>query len=234
MKALKRSLAGRRRTVAAVVAATVVLGGVGAASAIAFADDDSTYTTVLPMASTHDGDHDRSGTHDDFDHDGTLAASAKVGLKQAADAATKSLAGTVTEVELDGWQGKVVWKVDIIDAKGIEHEVIVNAADGKVTAGRADHDQDTDDSGDAALAKSAKTGLGQAVDAALSKAPGTATSAELDDHHGKTAAWHVDVTDGQGTAHEVTVDAQTGKVTATHTGPAHSRSKSTDDDREDD
>ncbi|MEU6009495.1 PepSY domain-containing protein [Streptomyces sp. NPDC047453] len=236
MKALKRSLAGRRRTVAAVVAATVVLGGVGAASAIAFADDDSTYTTVVPMAGTHDddGDHHRSGTHDDFDHDGTLAASAKVGLKQAADAATKSVAGTVTEVELDGWQGKAVWKVDIVDAKGIEHEVIVNAADGKVTAGRADHDQDTDHSGDAALAKSARTGLGQAVDAAFSKAPGTATSAELDDHHGKTAAWHVDVTDGQGTAHEVTVDAQTGKVTATHTGPAHSRSKSTDDDREDD
>ncbi|MFF4829221.1 hypothetical protein [Streptomyces sp. NPDC001312] len=51
---------------------------------------------------------------------------------------------------------------------------------------------------------------------------------------GKTVAWHVEVTDGQGTAHEVTVDAQTGKVAATHTGPAHSRSKSTDDDREDD
>ncbi|MEV5080683.1 PepSY domain-containing protein [Streptomyces sp. NPDC056159] len=236
MKALKRSLAGRRRTVAAVVAATVVLGGVGAASAIAFADDDSTYTTVVPTAGTHDddGDHDRSGTHDDSDHDGTLAASAKVGLKQAVDAATKSVAGTVTEVELDGRRGKVVWEVDIVDAKGVEHEVTVNAADGKTIVGKADHDEGADHRGDAALAKSARTGLGQAVDTALDKVPGTATSAELDDHHGKTAAWHVHVTDDRGAAHEVTVDAQTGKVTATHTAQAHSGSKDRDDNREDD
>ncbi|MFF0791885.1 hypothetical protein [Streptomyces spiralis] len=30
------------------------------------------------------------------------------------------------------------------------------------------------------------------------------------------SAWHVDIADGHGTAHEVTVDAQTGKVTTTH------------------
>lgn len=233
MKAFKRSLTGRRRTAAAVVAATVVLGGAGAASAIAFADDDSTYTTVGTMAGTHDDDddHDRAGSHDDSDHDGTLAESAKVGLKQAADVATKSVAGTVTEVELDGWQGKAVWKVDIVNAKGAEHEVTVNAADGKVIAGRADRDEDADDHRDAALAK---TGLGQAVDTALNKVPGTATSAELDDDHGRTAAWHIDVTDDQGAAHEVTVDAQTGKVTATHTDQGHSSSKGADEDREDD
>ncbi|MFI1289957.1 PepSY domain-containing protein [Streptomyces sp. NPDC020792] len=222
MKALKRSLAGRRRTVSAVVAATVVLGGAGAASAIALAGDD------------HGGAHATAGTtsdtHDGSDHDGRLA---RVGLKQAADAATTSVAGTVTEVEPDGRRGQPVWEVDIVDAEGIEHEVTVNAADGKVSAGRADRVGDTADPDDAALAKSARTGLGQAVDTALDKVPGTATSAELDDHHDRTTAWHIDVTDDQGAAHEVVVDARTGKVTATHTGPAHARGHGADDDRED-
>ncbi|MFE9308963.1 PepSY domain-containing protein [Streptomyces sp. NPDC006706] len=226
MKALKRSLAGRRRTVSAVVAATVVLGGAGAASAIALAGDD------------HGGAHATAGTtsdtHDGSDHDGGLARSARVGLKQAADAATTSVAGTVTEVEPDARRGQPVWEVDIVDAKGIEHEVTVNAADGKVSAGRADRVGDTADPDDAALAKSARTGLGQAVDTALDKVPGTATSAELDDHHDRTAAWHIDVTDDQGAAHEVVVDARTGKVTATHPGPAHARGHGADDDREDD
>ncbi|MFJ6562536.1 PepSY domain-containing protein [Streptomyces sp. NPDC091412] len=226
MKALKRSLAGRRRTVSAVVAATVVLGGAGAVSALALAGDD------------HGGAHATAGAtsdaHDGSDRDGRLAGSVRVGLKEAADAATTSLAGTVTEVEPDGRRGQAVWEVDIVDAKGIEHEVTVNAADGKVIAGRADRVGDTADPDDAALAKSARTGLGQAVDTALDKVPGTATSAELDDHHDRTAAWHIDVTDGQGAAHEVVVDARTGKVTATHTGPAHSRGHGADDDREDD
>ncbi|MFD4976277.1 PepSY domain-containing protein [Streptomyces sp. NPDC058424] len=226
MKALKRSLAGRRRTLAAVAAATVVLGGAGAASAIAFADDD------------HGRAHATAGTtfdtHDDSDHDSRLARSTEVGLKQAAGAATKSLAGTVTEVELDGRRGEAVWEVDIVDAKGIEHEVTVNAADGEVIAGRADRVVDTAGRGDAALAESARTGLGQAVDTALGKVPGTATSAELDGHHDGTAAWHIDVTDDQGAAHVVVVDARTGKVTATHTGPAHSRGNGADDDGEHD
>ncbi|MFE7231666.1 PepSY domain-containing protein [Streptomyces sp. NPDC002405] len=227
MKALKRSLTGRRRTVSAVVAATVVLGGAGAASAIAFTDDD--HGRAHATAGT------TSDTHDGSDHDGRLARSAGVGLKQAADAATTSLAGTVTEVELeDGRRGEAVWEVDIVDAKGIEHEVTVSAADGKVIAGRADRVGDTADHDDAALAESARTGLGQAVDTALDKVPGTATSAELDDHHDRTAAWHVGVTDDRGVAHEVVVNAQTGKVTATHTGPAHSRGHGADDDREDD
>ncbi|MEU6011268.1 PepSY domain-containing protein [Streptomyces sp. NPDC047453] len=72
------------------------------------------------------------------------------------------------------------------------------------------------------------------MDTALGKVPGTATSAELDGHRDGTAAWRVDVTDDQGAAHEVVVDARTGKVTAMHTGPAHSRGNGADDDREHD
>ncbi|MFE7214845.1 PepSY domain-containing protein [Streptomyces sp. NPDC001698] len=107
--------------------------------------------------------------------------------------------------------------------------------DGEVIAGTADRVVDTAGRGDAVLAESARTGLGQAVDTALGEVPDTATSAELDGHHHDgAAAWHVDVTDDQGAAREVVVDARTGKVTATHTGPAHSRGNGADDDREHD
>ncbi len=154
--------------------------------------------------------------------------------EQAVDAAAKSVAGSVTEVELGGQHGTAVWKTDIIDAKGIEHEALVNATDGKATAGRADRAGDADDRGDAALAKSPETGPGQAAATALDKAPGTATSAELDDDPGKTSAWHVDIVDGHGTEHEVTVDVQTGKVTTTHAAQDHAGIKGTDDDRQHD
>ncbi|MEV5873316.1 PepSY domain-containing protein [Streptomyces sp. NPDC052101] len=222
MKSLKRTLTGRRRTVAAVLAATVVLGGAGAATATAFAEDGDHDDT--PVAATTSPGTD----HDDHDNDAALVRSAKVDIKQAADTATKSLAGTVTAVDLDGQKGKPVWKVDVTDSKGTEHEVSVNATDGKVTATKADRDNDSDDrTGDAALAKSAKsakTDLAKAVDAALAEVKGTATSADLENDHGRTTAWHVDVTDAKGNDHEVTVDAANGKVTAAKT----------DDDRNDD
>ncbi|MDW6063032.1 PepSY domain-containing protein [Streptomyces sp. FXJ1.4098] len=247
MKSLKRSLTGRRRTVAAVLAATVVLGGAGAATAVAFADDGShdsshgsTHGSTHAAAGTtyedrDDGDRDssdRDGTRDGSDDDGTSATKTKIDLKQAADAAVASVAGKVTSVELEGHQGKAVWKVDVATAKGAEHEVTVNATSGKVTAHRTDHD-DSDD--EAALARSAKTGLGQAVDAALKKIPGTATSAELDDDNGRSAAWDIDVTDAKGAEHEVTVDARSGKVTAVRADDDHDdHDRPGDNDRSDD
>lgn len=231
MKPFKRSLTGRRRTAAAVLAATVVLGGAGAATAVAFADDGS-----------HDsGDRnssDRGGTRDGSDDDGAPTTKTKIDLKQAADAAVAAVAGKVTSVELEGHHGKAVWKVDVVTAKGTEHEVTVNTTSGKVTANRIDRDDsdhgDSDD--EAALARSAKTGLGQAVDAALKKIPGTATSAELDDDNGRSAAWDIDVTDAKGAEHEVTVDARSGKVTAVRADDHHDRSGDHDrgDDRDED
>ncbi|MGW3563019.1 PepSY domain-containing protein [Streptomyces sp. NPDC000941] len=231
MKSLKRSLTGRRRTVAAVLAATVVLGGAGAATAVAFADDgshDSTRDSTYD--STYESAHAAAGaTYEDRDDDGTPATKTKIDLKQAADAAVASVAGKVTSVELEGHRGKTVWKVDVLTAKGVEHEVTVNSTSGKVTANRTDHDDNDDE---AALARSAKIGLGQAVDAALKKIPGTATSAELDDDNGRSAAWDIEVTDTKGAEHEVTVDARFGKVTAVRADDHHDRSG--DDDRGDD
>ncbi|MER6984023.1 PepSY domain-containing protein, partial [Streptomyces carpinensis] len=230
------------------------LGGAGAASAVAFTDDDhdSTQAGASTTAGTRHDDHDdhnrsgshddhnrsgshddhnRSGSHDDAD-DGALAKGTGVDLKQAVDTAAKSVAGTVTEVELDGQHSKAVWKVHIVDGKGAEYEVAVNTADGRTTTDRAHHGEDADDHGDAALAKSAGTSLGQAVDRALDKVPGTATAAEFDHDHGRTGAWHVDIADSHGIEHEVAVDTRTGKVTTTHAARGNRGGKGTDDDRE--
>ncbi|MFF7189791.1 PepSY domain-containing protein [Streptomyces sp. NPDC008222] len=230
MNALKRPLTGRRRTMATVLAATVVLGGAGAATAVAFADEGD-HDSSHAAASTHRGD--QGGTTEDSADDGSAAATAtstKTNLKQAADAAVKSVPGTVTAVELEAEHSKTIWKVDIRTDKGAGHEVTVNAADGTVTGNRADQ-------GDDAPAKPAKTGLGQAVDAALNKVQGIATSAHLEADNGRSAAWHVEVTDAKGAEHEITVDAESGKVTAAQADADHGHSADNgtdDDDREED
>ncbi|MCS0601193.1 PepSY domain-containing protein [Streptomyces sp. LP11] len=136
MKARPRTLTGRRRTVATLLAATVVLGGAGAATAAAYAAD---------------GDHGDHGdqrvtattgtdTDTDRDDDSALLKVSTVRIGQAADAATKSVPGTVTGAELDDHRGKPVWEVDVTDAKGTEHEVTVDAANGKVTHTETDDD----------------------------------------------------------------------------------------------
>ncbi|MEU1232482.1 PepSY domain-containing protein [Streptomyces sp. NPDC005828] len=143
MKARLLALTGRRRTLAAVLAATVVLGGAGAATAASFADDDDHDDSPAASASHEREDDDDHGDDHDGDADASLVKSVKVDLDTAAGTAVKSVAGTVTGVELDGVDGKPVWKVDIIDAKGAEHEVTVNAVDGKVTADKPGDDRDS-------------------------------------------------------------------------------------------
>ena len=69
----------------------------------------------------------------------------KVSAVQAAAAATGSVAGTVTSVDLTG-QG--AWEVEVRDSKGVEHEVLVDPADGKVVSSRVDADDDSDDEDD--------------------------------------------------------------------------------------
>ncbi|MFE7168566.1 PepSY domain-containing protein [Streptomyces sp. NPDC057616] len=211
MKVLQRPPTGRRRTAAAVLATAVLLGGAGAATAVPVADDgdDDGARTSAGYDRERRDDHGRDDAYDDSDDGRARAASTGTGLKQAAEAAVKSVAGTVTSAEFEEEHGRAVWKVDVLDAAGTEHDVTVNA-DGKVVA----RSTDQDDGDDAARVKLDRTGLGRAVDAALGRSAGTATSAELDDH-GRAVAWQVDVTDARGTEHEVTVDARSGQVTAT-------------------
>ncbi|MFF3392732.1 PepSY domain-containing protein [Streptomyces sp. NPDC002669] len=210
MKSLEHAPAGSRRMVAAVLAATAALGGATTTATASSADGPRTVRTAVTAPSPGN----------DHDEDAALAKSAEVDIKRAAETAEKSVAGTVTAADLDGSPDKPVWKVDVTDSHGTEHEVTVNATDGKVTATRTDKDQSPEDrSADAALAKSARTDLAKAVDAALAEVDGTATSAGLENDHGTTPAWRIDVTNlkDRNKDHEVTVDATTGKVTATRT-----------------
>ncbi|MFJ7324987.1 PepSY domain-containing protein [Streptomyces cyaneofuscatus] len=88
-----------------------------------------------------------------------------------------------------------------------------------------DRDDRTDDASDdrsddraPAAAKSAGISLDQAVAAALKSVPGTVAQAELDrdddDHNGRTV-WELDVRGSDKKWHDVTVDADNGKVLKT-------------------
>lgn len=101
---------------------------------------------------------------------------------------------------------------------------------------RDDRDDRTDDASDdrsddraPAAAKSAGISLDQAVAAALKSVPGTVTQAELDrdddDHNGRTV-WELDVRGSDKKWHDVTVDADNGKV-------LKSREDDDNDDRDD-
>ncbi|MFF0221345.1 PepSY domain-containing protein [Streptomyces sp. NPDC004629] len=207
MKALNRHLpTGRRRTVTAVLAAAVLLGGAGAATGVAVADG---------------GDRDGSAR----------TGGSAVDPKQAADAAVTSVAGTVTAVEREEEHGRTVWEVDVVDSRGTGHEVTVDAGDRRVTASTTGTRDDRDD---AAAVKSAGTDLGRALKAALAAVNGTVTSVEIDDAADGTAVWEIDVVDAKGTEHEVVVDAATGRVRAAHTDGHDRRGSHRDDDRADD
>ncbi|MFJ3809278.1 PepSY domain-containing protein [Streptomyces sp. NPDC090073] len=221
MRARSHTPAGRRRTVATVIAATVVLGGAGAATAVAFAENGDHHgmkTAAAGSAGTDHGDHASNRT---------IAAAGKVDLKQAVAVATRSAAGTVTEIELDDSLGKPVWKAEVVNARGIEREFTVDATDGTVTATGTAKDDDSDD--DAALVKPARTDVTRAVDTALARIKGTATAAELEAEHG-TPVWHIDVKDARGHDHEVTVGARSGKVTAEEADDHHRHGGSDDHD----
>ncbi|WP_432176966.1 PepSY domain-containing protein [Streptomyces sp. Tue6028] len=233
MKALKRSLTGRHRTLAAVLAATALLGGGAAATAAAVADDrhdDDTRTTAGgTLASRHDDNGRTDDGRDDSGHHRVVVDGTDVDLKSAAEVAAKSVAGTVTEVELEGGAGRTVWKVEVVDSAGVERDVTVDAGDGRILGIGVDRDRDDD-----TRARTAGADLGRAVDAALGAVDGTAVSAELDDHAGGTVGWHVDVVDSAGLEHEIGVDARTGSVVSTRADDGHragaDRHRSGDDD----
>jgi uncharacterized membrane protein YkoI len=135
-----------------------------------------------------------------------------VSIKQAVDAALKTVPGKAEEVELDDEHGRTAWEIDVLAENGARRDVTVDAATGKVLTSRADdRDDDDDDRDDAAALRKAKVTAPAAADAALKAVSGRVTSADFETEHGR-AVWEVDVTGEDGAEHEVTVDAMTGKV----------------------
>ncbi|MFF3781432.1 PepSY domain-containing protein [Streptomyces sp. NPDC001933] len=203
----------KRKIVIAAVTAAVLAGG-GAATAVAFANDDS---------------HDRE-VRSSVANDGT----ARVDVKDAVAAAVEAVPGTVTEAELDDEDGGLVWELDVYGSDKVWHDVTVDAGNGKVLAKHtSDDDDDHGDDRDRHAPRSAAVSLDSAVDAALKANPGTVTSVDLDDHDGRSGKalhWEVDVRGKDGKRHELNVDANTGKVTADRSDDGHDDDRDGDDD----
>lgn len=236
----------RNVTIAAITAA-VLIGGTTAAT-VAFADDGDGGRTPAGSVSAvsladdnddRDNDRDSDRTDDASDDRAPAAAkSTRITLDQAVAAALKSVPGTVTEAELDDDDDdndRAVWELDVRGSDKKWHDVTVDAGNGKVLKTR---DDDNDDRDRHAPRSSAVT-LNQAVDTALKTAPGSVTSIDLDDdddddNRGNVLRWDIDITGKDGTQHELSVDAKTGKVTVDHDDDRDDRADDKDDDRGDD
>lgn len=200
----------KRKFVIAAVTAAVLVGGT-AATAVAFADDDS---------------HDRQARSSVKSGD-----TARTDVAQAVTAAVRAVPGTVTEAELDDEDGGLVWELDVYGSDKVWHDVTVDAGNGKVLGkhtsdnGDADGDDGGDDDRDRSAPRSAPVSLDAAVDAALKTNPGTVTSVDLDDDRddrgGKASHWEVDVRGKDGKQHELNVDAKSGKVTVDRSDDDH-------------
>lgn len=197
----RRILTGRRLLVTALAAAAVAGGG-AATAAVATADD----------------------------RDEGVPSGTRVTAVQAAQAALKAAPGTVEDIDLDDDGDPAVWEVDVVASGGVR-TVSVDAGSGKVVQNRADDDDDDGDddrreaAADAKALGAAKVTAVAAANAALKAAPGTVTS--VDFQTGTTPSWEVEVSGSNGTEHEVTVDAASGKV-------LQNQADDRADDREDD
>ncbi|MCT2548643.1 PepSY domain-containing protein [Streptomyces atratus] len=192
----------KRKFVIAAVTAAVLVGGT-AATAVAFADDDS---------------HDRETRSSVKSGD-----TARTDVAQAVAAAVRAVPGTVTEAELDDEDGGLVWELDVYGSDKVWHDVTVDAGNGKVL-GKHTSDDDGDDDRDRYAPRSAPVPLDAAVDAALKAQSGTVTSVDLDDNDdrsGKALHWEVDVRGKDGKKHELNVDAKSGKVTVDRSDDDH-------------
>ncbi|MEW1691743.1 PepSY domain-containing protein [Streptomyces sp. NPDC091265] len=201
----------KRKIVIAAVTAAVLVGGT-AATAVAFADDDSSGSTAT--ASTSGNSRVSSTT-------------ARVTVGDAVKAAARSVPGTVTEAELDDEDGGLVWELDVYGSDKAWHDVTVDPGNGKVLGKHVDNDDDRDRH----APRKASVTLDEAAAAALRSTPGTVTSIELGDHDGRSGGavrWEVDVRGKDGKEHELNVDAKTAGVTVDRSDDGHG-----DDDGDD-
>ncbi|WP_067462391.1 PepSY domain-containing protein [Actinomadura macra] len=85
----------------------------------------------------HDGDEG-----DDRGDPATAAAlrAAKITASSAAGTALRTVPGTVTSVDFGQRQGKPVWEVDVTDAAGTEHEIVLDAGTAELRANAVDED----------------------------------------------------------------------------------------------
>ncbi|MGW0731926.1 PepSY domain-containing protein [Streptomyces sp. NPDC002851] len=132
------------------------LGAVPGTVSSAELDDDNTWDVdVLGKdgkwhdVTVHAGSGTVRGTHVDDDDDAVTTA--RTDAKEAAAAATRSVPGTVTSVDLDDDGEARAWEVDVQSKDGREHELKVDVNSAKATADHVvtdDSDDDSDDGSD--------------------------------------------------------------------------------------
>ncbi|GAA2224524.1 hypothetical protein GCM10010232_06760 [Streptomyces amakusaensis] len=147
------------------------------------------------------------------DDDKAVPAS-KISVTDAVNSALKKQPGVVESAGRDD-DGDGAWEVEIVDAKGLGHEIRVDAKSAEASVEKDDDDDRDDDrddrdddrrEGDAAVGD-ATVSAQQAVSAALSFRPGAVTEVEFDDGH-----WAIEVRAEDGKEHDVRVDAKTAKA----------------------
>ena len=79
------------------------------------------------------------------DDDAVIAGQARLTSSEAATIATTALPGKVTETKLDDENGYLVWEVEIIDAKGHETELKIDAGNGRLLAAEREDREDKDE-----------------------------------------------------------------------------------------
>jgi uncharacterized membrane protein YkoI len=141
---------------------------------------------------------------------------AKVPLGEAIVFAERASGGKVTKIEIDREEGAVAYEVKILGSEG-KVRLLLDAATGRVL--RNDRkDASAKERATATRLASAKTTLGQAVQAAEQKGGGKAIVANFEDESGHGGAvFEVDIARGDA-VQRVWVDAASGKVVDTASG----------------
>ncbi|MET8676793.1 PepSY domain-containing protein [Streptomyces sp. NPDC004647] len=91
------------------------------------------------------------GSHTDREHDDNLRSALKnadTDAKEAAAAALKSVPGTVESVDLDDDAKAGAWEAEVRGKDGKQHDLLVDAKSGEVTASADDEDGDDDSDSD--------------------------------------------------------------------------------------
>ena len=195
--AMGKALSGRGPMLAAAVAAGALAGVAGTSVA----------TSVV-------------GT----DH-GEGQVTARLSIAHAAETALEAVPGGHIEgLELD-YNGRVLmWEVDVVAADGAMRELHIDSNERRVLANRLDPPEageDGDCAGDgdltpgpsdqAAALRAARISAVQAGRIASEVQPGTVTSVDFE-YRPTGPFWEVDITDGDGMAHTLLVDAASGEI----------------------
>lgn len=213
MKATAKRTLTPRAVVLATAAAVALIGSTGAATA--FADNDG----PAPQSSVQLSQNERH--LDDTAKDRAQVKADKISQSEATAKALQAVPGTATSAELDNADrnGSLIWEVDVLGKDHKNHDVTIDAGNGKVLNKHTDRDDDAaqDAAETQALVKSDKIGHEKATDKARKAVPGTVVSYSLDDNDRNGATvWEVDVLGKDHKSHDVTIDASDGKVLGQH------------------